>query len=382
MARPKIRYLVAKLQKGGHMLYYWQPAATLRSAGFLPRRIAEATNTLTDAIAEAERLNAQLDAWRAGVQPVPLKPETIPWLVRHYQTDPRYTDLAEKTKQSYDWCMKVLEAWSERAGHPPLRSITRRVVRTFYRSMVDKTPSKANAVMRMLSILMSVAKDEGFVGENPAEKQHLRGTQPRQQVWTMDEVQAFCTRAADVGRGSIALAVLLAYNLGQRETDVLAMPWSKYDGDVIRLRQSKTKVLLDVPVLAELRDALDATEKKSPTMVVSETTGRPYRVHNFTHLFAEIRDAIGLRHLQYRDLRRSAVVALAEAGCEIPEISAITGHSLARCVSILETYLPRNSMMARNAIAKLEEYRKRTKVGSPNGETGSRVGRNGAEAGI
>lgn len=367
MARPKIRYLVAKLQKGGHVLYYWQPAATLRSAGFLPRRIAEATNALADAIAEAERLNAQLDAWRAGVQPVPLKPETIPWLVRLYQTDPRYTDLAEKTKESYDWCIGILESWSERAGHPPLRSIARKHVRAFYRSMADKTPSKANAVMRMLSILMSFAKDEGLVAENPAEKQHLRGTPPRQQVWTIEQVQTFCARATAEGRASIALAVLLAYNLGQREGDVLALAWSQYSGEAIRLRQSKSKVLLDVPVIAELREALDAAQKKSPTMVVSEVTQRPYKLHNFTHRFAEIRDAAGLNHLQYRDLRRSAVVALAEAGCEIPEISAITGHSLNRCVAILETYLPRNSVMARNAIAKLSEYRQKAKVGSRNG---------------
>jgi hypothetical protein len=67
---------------------------------------------------------------------------------------------------------------------------------------------------------------------------------------------------------------------------------------VIRLRQGKTKVLLDVPVIAELRGTLEAAEKKSPTMVVSETAQRPYKVHNFTHRFAEIRDAAGLSHLQ------------------------------------------------------------------------------------
>jgi integrase len=125
--------------------------------------------------------------------------------------------------------------------------------------------------------------------------------------------------------------------------------------------------LLDVPVIDELRDTLKAAQKKSPTMVVPETTQRPYQVHNFTYRFAELRDAAGLSHLQFRDLRRSAVVALAEAGCEIPEISAITGHSLTRCVAILETYLPRNSVMTRNALAKLSGYRQKVKVGSQNG---------------
>ena len=62
------------------------------------------------------------------------------------------------------------------------------------------------------------------------------------------------------------------------------------------------------------------------------------------------------------DLRRTAVVWLAEAGCEIPEIAAITGHSLNRTSAILEVYLPRNTKMAQNAIAKLSKYRKRTEL--------------------
>ncbi len=52
----------------------------------------------------------------------------------------------------------------------------------------------------------------------------------------------------------------------------------------------------------------------------------------------------------------------AEAGCEVYEIAAITGHSLKHTVAILEVYLPRNATMARNAIAKLSEHRKRTKL--------------------
>jgi hypothetical protein len=56
------------------------------------------------------------------------------------------------------------------------------------------------------------------------------------------------------------------------------------------------------------------------------------------------------------------VVRLAEAGCSVPEIAAITGHELTRTTQILETYLPRNAAMARNAIARLEEHRARTKL--------------------
>ena len=58
------------------------------------------------------------------------------------------------------------------------------------------------------------------------------------------------------------------------------------------------------------------------------------------------------------DLRRTAVVHLARAGCSVPEIAAITGHSVSLTVSILEVYLPRDSEMAAAAIAKLDAWRR------------------------
>ena len=144
---------------------------------------------------------------------------------------------------------------------------------------------------------------------------------------------------------------------------MLRLGWTQYDGASIRLRQRKTGKLIAVPAIAELRETLDTAPRTAATMVVSETTGRPYAEDNFTHLFREIAGAAELPpELQFRDLRRTAVVFLAEAGCSVPEIAAITGHSLRTATQILETYLPRNTVMARNAIARLEEHRARTKL--------------------
>jgi integrase len=361
VGRFTVRYLVAKRQKG-HALYYWQPKRTLREAGFLPRRLAERTNDLADAIHEAEALNRELDAWRAGQQPAPVQPGTIPWLVKVYRSDPRYTDLAAKTQRGYEQWLAVIEAWSERAGHPPLCTISRKACAGFYRSM-SATPAKASAVLRVLRLLLAFAVDEGEIERNPAEKMRLKGSPPRDQVWTPEQIDALVRAADAAGRPSIGLAVLLGAGLGQREGDVLRLGWTQYDGAAVRLRQRKTGKLIAVPAIAELRAALDAAPRTAATVVVSEITGRPYTEDNFTHLFRDIANAAELpAELQYRDLRRTAVVFLAEAACSVPEIAAITGHSLRTATHILEVYLPRNATMARHAIARLEEHRARTKL--------------------
>jgi hypothetical protein len=58
------------------------------------------------------------------------------------------------------------------------------------------------------------------------------------------------------------------------------------------------------------------------------------------------------------DLRRTAIVHLGRAGSSVPEIAAVTGHSITRTAAILEVYLPRDSNMAAAAIAKLDAWRR------------------------
>jgi hypothetical protein len=67
----------------------------------------------------------------------------------------------------------------------------------------------------------------------------------------------------------------------------------------------------------------------------------------------------GTSHLNRQDLRRTAVIRLAEAGCTIPEITAITGHTPASANSILQTYLVTTYEMADAAITILEQSQDR-----------------------
>ena len=62
----------------------------------------------------------------------------------------------------------------------------------------------------------------------------------------------------------------------------------------------------------------------------------------------------GIRGLTFHDLRGTAVVTLARAGCNEVEIYSITGHKPSDVRAILTAhYLPRDAEVAGNAIAKL-----------------------------
>jgi len=133
------------------------------------------------------------------------------------------------------------------------------------------------------------------------------------------------------------------------------MTWQAYDGDAITIRQQKTGKLVEVPCAPVLRQALDeAKATRTGTVIVAGPSGQRLTKATWFKAFNIIRDKAGLDHLQARDLRRTAVVNLARAGCTIPEIASCTGHSLQNAQRILEHYLPRDIHLARAAIYKLE----------------------------
>ena len=97
-------------------------------------------------------------------------------------------------------------------------------------------------------------------------------------VWTEGDEAAFLARSP----AHLHLPLLLALWTGQRQGDLLKLPWSAYDGACIRLRQSKTGVRVTIPVGAPLKAALDAAAKmKKGPIILINTDSRPWTSDGF-----------------------------------------------------------------------------------------------------
>ena len=67
-----------------------------------------------------------------------------------------------------------------------------------------------------------------------------------------------------------------------------------------------------------------------------------------------VRATLREQHRQRRDLRRTGIVRMAEAGVPLPQIAAISGHQIDSCARIIDTYLPRRTEVAIAAMAAWE----------------------------
>jgi integrase len=152
-------------------------------------------------------------------------------------------------------------------------------------------------------------------------------------------------------------ALVLALESGQRQGDLLVLPWSAFDGTWIRLRQSKTGRKVNVPVTRSLRAVLDASPRTSP-VILTNAHGLPWRPNAFRKAWATASREAGLVDLTFHDLRGTAVTRLSEAECTPQEIATITGHSLRDVGAIMDKYSARTDTIAIAAIAKLERSKK------------------------
>ena len=156
------------------------------------------------------------------------------------------------------------------------------------------------------------------------------------------------------------LAFKIGLYTGQREGDVLRMSWHDYDGERIHVVQAKTGAKLRIPVHMELRKALDAHARVSP-IILTTASGKPFTGSYFRHHWRKAMAAAGLEGLVFHGLRYTAAAKLAEAGCSLKEIAAITGH---KSLAMLEKYSrgADQEKLAGAAILRLENAA-RTKIG-------------------
>jgi integrase len=351
MTQIDLRYVTGRTNKSGKTLYYWH------RRGFPLVRLPGDLQSL-ELAEQATKLNLAADGGDlkpqqpSGQEAERARKNTIAWLIEDYLASNTFASKAERTRDDYRYYLGHIK---EKFGDAPIRDLEppqgRVFIYRFINRFADK-PRKGNHFRALFSVICSHALLINKLKSNPVNGVPQLTTKPRQQFWTFEQEETFHAKCGDE---MITLAFMLGAYTAQREGDLLAMVWTQFDPreNTLALRQNKTGARLLLPVHRTLRSYLDRTARRGLTILTTRT-GKPFREDYFRHCW---RDAIlqaGLDGLRFQDLRRTAVVRLAEAGCTDPEIAAITGHSLERTKQILETYLPRTPEMARNAMAKWE----------------------------
>jgi integrase len=184
---------------------------------------------------------------------------TLQAVLRAYQASAEFAGLAGRTRADYIKQITIIES---EFGDCPLKALADRRMRGFFRAWRDriavKSRRQADYAWQVLALILAWGLDGGMVPANPCTRggRLYRGSR-RDKVWSAEHEAAFLTSAP----AYLRLPLLLALWTGQRQGDLLRLPWSAYNGTHIKLRQSKTGAPVAIPVGAPLKAALDAATK-------------------------------------------------------------------------------------------------------------------------
>lgn len=331
--------------------FYWWPTPATKKLGFHSEALGADP---VQAAARARQLNEQVERERRGALVPKETVENVKALIALYRQDAAFTSRKQTTQKGYNTVLNEIE---RKEGHVLVRTITKKQLKSIYRELMTRGIALAGLHMRIWRLLLAFAEEEGWIEANPGKKLRIVSTEARTIVWTWPQIDAFC-KAADAEKvPSMALAVMLAYDLGQRQGDILALSKAAKKGAGFLIRQSKTDEVVLVPLRwRETRKRLAAAPKSDAVQVViSEATGLPYKADHFRHEFARIKKLAGLPdELQYRDLRRTAATEQGDGGADTTQIRSVTGH---RSDAMLRVYVRPTGTQA----AAAQKARKRTK---------------------
>lgn len=388
MANIKVRYLVTKRGRGGAPRYFWQPSKGLQRAGWKQERLAANVAPAKAeglAIEQAQAINRQVDAWRTGAT-VDRAPgaqagagdsarNSINALIADYKRSRYYLQLKPKSRKLYDYALARISAW---AGDVPARAITAARVDALYDALRANNHASANAILAVLRRLLGLGVRWNYLATNPAASPNMVGLPKGGIIWPRAAIAHMVATADAIGLPSIGTAIALNEWCGQRKGDIVALPRQLYRDGILRVVQSKTKARVNLPIamVETVAARLEAEFKRHAdagvtpiNLIVEDGSWQPYTEKSFTYRFGQVRAAaaetvpafavdgdpretVATARLRFGHLRHTAVTRLAEHGCELAQISGVTGHSMRQIADILEHYLTRTTALSAGAFQK------------------------------
>jgi len=218
---------------------------------------------------------------------------------------------------------RVIESFRNEHGKKPVNRLGRAHIKQIL-GLRAETPEAANNLLKILRVVLDHAVDMDMIEANPAvDIRRYASKGEGIHTWKPHEVAQFEARHPIGSRARLAFELLL--NTGQRRSDVVRMGWQHVNGDEIAVRQEKTDEPLMIPMHPKLVEALTAVPRTNLTFLMTER-GAPFTAAGFGNWFRDRCDEAALPQCSAHGLRKLMATRLAEAGCSLHQVMAITGH--------------------------------------------------------
>ena len=247
------------------------------------------------------------------------KPGTVSAAIVGYYYDQSFLALAPSTQRPL---RGILERFRAEHGDKRIALLQRQHIIALLRS---KKRFAARHWLMAIRALMKYAVEIGLREDNPAAGVKLPNLKTDgYHSWTEAEIAQFQAYHGLGTRARLALTLLLY--TGQRRGDVIRMGRQHIRDGIMHVRQQKTGIELAIPIHGTLASTIAEAPADHLTFLTTRN-GKPFSPAGFGNYFRDCCNEAGLSHCSAHGLRKATARRLAEAGCTMHEIAAITGHA-------------------------------------------------------
>lgn len=311
--KTSLPYIKAYKDRHGHLRHYF------RRAGFPTIALPGVPGSPEFQTAYSAAL-AAVEVKPCGTRAAAISPArgSVASVLGAYYADASFRSLSSATQRE----RRIrLERFRQENGDKRLAAMEQRHVALM---LGTKTPAEAKNWLSAIRGMMQFAVDAGMIERDPTAGLKTKPIKSDGfHTWTEHEIEAFEHHHAVQTRERLALALLL-YTAARRG-DAVTFGAQHVRAGRLYYRQQKTGRAMAVPIHPQLSTIIEATPSGHLTFLIN-AHGAPFTAAAFGLWFKRACVAAGLSHCSAHGLRKAAARRLAEAGCTVHEIAAITGH--------------------------------------------------------
>lgn len=285
------------------------------------------------------------------------KQGTVAALTVAYFNDAQFKGLAKSTQDTY---RGIIERFRAEHGSQPVAMLGPEHIKAMLGKKTD-TPAAANNWLRLVRMLMQFAvsiemrRDDPTVGIKNVRRRDSDGFA----IWPEELIDQFREHHKLGSRARLAFELLL--NTIQRRSDIVRMGRQHIREGVLSIKQQKTGMQVDIPVLPDLQQALEATPVENLTYLTTDF-GKPFTAAGYGNWFHQMCiDAKIPAGYASHGLRKAGATRLAEHGCTDHEIMAWGGWTT---IKEVQRYTKRANRK-RLALSGAEKLKSGTPIGKP-----------------
>ena len=343
-------------------VWHFAPGPAMRRAGIKNKVLGPAGSRDADYAYRAmiDKADRAVARYRDAQEVAPSRCVTVGAILDDWSSDANMKGRKKRSPKTIKLYRSTVNQLRPFFGDVPADRLTVAVVEEWFWPAFEAHPHNTHQMFRSLRAAMNYARKRKIVAGHDIADCDFPTPKSRDRLVERHELKALMDAAYALKLDAVARYCALAITSGQRTSDILGMGCELLSQPGFGVTQGKTGADVSMPFHDFALRHLESMATSGDRYIVARPdTGDRYPLRLFQNHWHRVREKAAetvptCADIWAYDLRTACVVYMAQGGSTLAQIASVTGHKLNSVTRILQHYLPRNPLLAAQAVANID----------------------------